>query len=44
MDLIFDLKMKAMLIKDYLITDELIQDIENKKFKVPEKFSGFQSP
>jgi type III restriction enzyme len=44
MDLIFDLKMKGYVDKDYLITDELIQDIENKKFKVPERFSGFQFP
>lgn len=43
MDLIFDLKMKGYVDENYQITEELIKDIENKTYKVPEKLEGFQS-
>lgn len=43
MDLIFDLKMKGYVNENYQITDKFIQDIEDKKYTVPEKLKGFES-
>jgi type III restriction enzyme len=43
MDLIFDLKTKGYVNEDYQITDILIKDIEDKKFKVPAKLKGFET-
>jgi type III restriction enzyme len=43
MDLIFDFKMKGYVDENYQITEELIKDIENKTYKVPEKLEGFQT-
>ena len=42
-DLIFDLKMKGYVNENYQITDTLIKDIEENKYKVPEKFKGFET-
>jgi len=43
MDFIFDLKTKGYVNESYQITDALIKDIENKKYKVPEKLKGFET-
>jgi type III restriction enzyme len=43
MDLIFDLKMKGYVNESYQITDVLIKDIADKKYKVPEKLKGFET-
>jgi type III restriction enzyme len=43
MDLIFDLKTKGYVNESYQITDVLIKDIADKKYKVPEKLKGFET-
>lgn len=43
MDLIFDLKTKGYVNENYQITDTLIKDIADKKYKVPEKLKGFET-
>ncbi|MFA5197579.1 MAG: DEAD/DEAH box helicase family protein [Patescibacteria group bacterium] len=43
MDLIFDLKTKGYVNEAYQITDTLIKDISDKKYKVPEKLKGFET-
>lgn len=43
MDLIFDLKTKGYVNENYQITDTLIKDIADKKYKVPEKIKGFET-
>lgn len=43
MDLIFDLKTKGYVNETYQITDTLIKDISDKKYKVPEKLKGFET-
>jgi len=43
MDLIFDLKTKGYVNENYQITDMLIKDIADKKYKVPEKLKGFET-
>ena len=43
MDLIFDLKTKGYVNDSYQITDVLIKDIADKKYKVPEKLKGFET-
>ncbi|KJJ84585.1 type III restriction endonuclease subunit R [Candidatus Omnitrophus magneticus] len=43
MDLIFDLKTKGYVTEAYQITDTLIKDISDKKYKVPEKLKGFET-
>ncbi|MCG2711589.1 MAG: DEAD/DEAH box helicase family protein [Candidatus Omnitrophica bacterium] len=43
MDLIFDLKTKGYLNESYQITDVLIKDIADKKYKAPEKLKGFET-
>lgn len=43
MDLIFDLKTKGYVNESYQITDALIKDIADKKYKVPEKLKGFET-
>jgi type III restriction enzyme len=43
MDLIFDFKTKGYVNENYQITDTLIKDIADKKFKVPEKLKGFEA-
>ncbi|MDP8234120.1 MAG: DEAD/DEAH box helicase family protein [Candidatus Saelkia tenebricola] len=43
MDLIFDLKTKGYVDENYQITDALIKDIADKKYKVPDKLKGFET-
>jgi len=43
MDLIFDLKTKGYVNESYQITDKLIKDVSDKKYKVPEKLKGFET-
>lgn len=43
MDFIFDLKTKGYVNESYQITDALIKDIADKKYKVPEKLKGFET-
>jgi len=43
MDLIFDLKTKGYVNDTYQITDKLIKDVSDKKYKVPEKLKGFET-
>ncbi len=43
MDLIFDLKTKGYVNENYQITDVLIKDIADKKYKVQEKLKGFEN-
>jgi type III restriction enzyme len=43
MDLIFDFKTKGYVDESYQITDLLIKDIADKKYKVPEKLKGFET-
>jgi len=43
MDLIFDFKNKGYIDDNYQITDTLIRDIAENKFKVPEKLNGFEN-
>ena len=42
MDLIFDFKSKGYVDDNYQITDTLIKDIAEDKFKVPEKLTAFE--
>ncbi|TRZ94939.1 restriction endonuclease subunit R [bacterium] len=43
MDLIIDFKTKGYVNESYQITDLLIKDIADKKYKVPEKLKGFET-
>jgi len=43
MDLIFDLRTKGYVNESYQITDVLIKDVADKRFKVLEKLKGFET-